>query len=105
MATDRAVIGICSVIETGSTIRNSILMGADFYNDEDPQPMQGRPRVGIGARCVIDGAIIDKNARIGDDVVISAAGKPENADGENYFIRDGVVLVPKGAVIPSGTKI
>jgi glucose-1-phosphate adenylyltransferase len=80
-------------------------MGADFYNDEDPQPMQGRPRVGIGARCVIEGAIIDKNARIGDDVVISPAGKPENADGENYFIRDGVVLVPKGAVIPSGTKI
>jgi len=102
---DRAVIGIRSVIETGTTIRNSFLMGADYYHDEDPQPVQNRPRLGIGARCFIEGAIIDKNAHIGDDVTISPAGKPENADGDNYFIRDGVVVVPKGAVIPSGTKI
>ena len=67
--------------------------------------MEGRPPLGIGARCVIEGAIIDKNARIGDDVMISPAGKPEHLDGDNYFIRDGVVVVPKGAVIPSGTKI
>ena len=80
-------------------------MGADFYQDEDPRPVPGRPPLGIGARCVIEGAIIDKNAHIGDDVVISPAGKAENVDGDNYFIRDGVVVVPKGAVIPSGTKI
>src|SRR4030088_433394 len=102
---DRAVIGIRSVIENGTSIRNCILMGADFYQDEDPQPLPGRPPLGIGSRCSIEGAIIDKNARLGDDVVISPAGKPENMDGDNYFIRDGVVLVPKGAVIPSGTKI
>ncbi len=102
---ERAVIGIRSVIETGTTIRNSILMGADFYQEEDPHPIDGRPPVGIGSNCVIEGAIIDKNARIGNDVVISASGKPENLDGENYYIRDGVVLVPKGSVIPSGTKI
>jgi glucose-1-phosphate adenylyltransferase len=102
---DRAVIGIRSVIETGSSVRNSVLMGADFYHDEDPQPVPGRPPVGIGARCVIEGAIIDKNAHIGDDVVISPEGKPENVDGDNYFIRDGVVLIPKAAVIPSGTRI
>jgi glucose-1-phosphate adenylyltransferase len=102
---DRAVIGVRSVVENGSTIRNTILMGADYYQDEDPQPVAGRPPLGIGARCVIEGAIIDKNARIGDDVVISPAGKPEHLDGDNYFIRDGVVVVPKGAVIPSGTKI
>jgi glucose-1-phosphate adenylyltransferase len=102
---ERAVIGIRSVIESGSTIRNSILMGADFYQDEDPHPIAGRPPVGIGANCVIEGAIIDKNARIGNDVMISPAGKPENLDGDNFYIRDGVVLVPKGTVIPSGTKI
>src|SRR5271163_1828285 len=54
---DRAVIGIRSVIETGTTIRNSFLMGADFYQDEDPHPIEGRPPVGIGANCVIEGAI------------------------------------------------
>jgi glucose-1-phosphate adenylyltransferase len=93
------------VIENGATIRNSVLMGADFYQDEDPRPVPGYPRLGIGARCVIEGAIIDKNARIGDGVVISPEGKPENLDGDNYFIRDGVVVVPKGAVIPAGTSI
>jgi len=102
---DRAVIGIRSVIENGTSIRNSVLMGADFYQDEDSQPVPCRPSLGIGARCVIEGAIIDKNVHIGDDVVISPSGKPENVDGDNYFIRDGVVVVPKGAVIPAGTKI
>ena len=102
---ERAVIGIRSVIETGSTIRNSILMGADFYQDEDPHPDPGRPPLGIGANCFIEGAIIDKNSRIGNNVVISPAGKPENLDGENFYIRDGVVVVPKGTVVPSGTKI
>jgi len=102
---ERAVIGIRSVIETGTTIRNCVLMGADFYQEEDPHPISGRPPIGIGAHCVIEGAIIDKNARIGSDVVISPAGKPENLDGDNFYIRDGVVVVPKNAVIPSGTKI
>ena len=54
---------------------------------------------------LVEGAIIDKNARIGDGVVITPEGKPENVDGENYYIRDGVVVVPKGAVIPAGTSI
>jgi glucose-1-phosphate adenylyltransferase len=102
---ERAVIGIRSVIETGTTIRNSILMGADFYQDEFPQPGSDRPPLGIGPNCVVEGAIIDKNACIGNDVVISPAGKPDNMDGDNFYIRDGVVVVPKGAVIPSGTKI
>jgi UDP-3-O-[3-hydroxymyristoyl] glucosamine N-acyltransferase len=57
-----------------------------------------------GARA-FNGALIDKNARIGDGVVITPEGKPENVDGNNYYIRDGVVVVPKGAVIPAGTSI
>jgi glucose-1-phosphate adenylyltransferase len=102
---DRAVIGIRSVIESGTTIRNSILMGADFYQDEAPEPKPGSPPLGIGRHCRIEGAIIDKNARIGEEVVITPEGKPANADGENYYIRDGVVVVPKGTVIPAGTLI
>jgi glucose-1-phosphate adenylyltransferase len=102
---DRAVIGIRSVIQSGATIRNTVLMGADFYEGEGPQPPPGSPPLGIGRNAVIDGALIDKNARIGDGVVITPEGKPENVDGENYYIRDGVVVVPKGALIPPGTSI
>jgi glucose-1-phosphate adenylyltransferase len=102
---ERAVIGIRSVIENGSTIRNSVLMGADFYREEDPQSAPDRPRLGVGQHCVIEGAIIDKNARIGDGVVIKPEGKPADMDGDNYYVRDGVIVVPKGAVIPAGTSI
>jgi glucose-1-phosphate adenylyltransferase len=102
---ERAVIGIRSVIESGSTIRNTVLMGADFYQDDDPHPLADRPPLGIGRDCVIEGAIIDKNVRIGDGVVITPGGKPADVDGENYYIRDGVIVVPKGAVIPAGTSI
>ena len=102
---DRAVIGIRSVIGEGTTIRQSVLMGADFYHGEDPRLIEGCPPLGVGRRCIVEGAIIDKNARIGDGAVITPEGKPENVDGENYYIRDGVVVVPKGAVIPAGTSI
>jgi glucose-1-phosphate adenylyltransferase len=102
---DRAVIGLRSVIESGATIRNSVLMGADFYEGEGPPPAPCSPLLGIGRNAVIDGAIIDKNARIGDGVVITPEGKPANVDGGNYYIRDGVVVVPKGAVISDGTRI
>ena len=102
---DRAVIGLRSVIQSGATIRNTVLMGADFYEGEGPQPPPGGPPLGIGRNAAINGALIDKNARIGDGVVIAPEGKPENVDGDNYYIRDGVVVVPKGAVIPAGTSI
>jgi glucose-1-phosphate adenylyltransferase len=102
---ERTVIGIRSAIEDGSRIRNSVLMGADFYQQEDPQPAPDRPPLGIGRHCVIEGAIIDKNARIGDGVVITPEGKPADVDGDNYYVRDGVIVVPKGAIIPAGTSI
>ena len=102
---ERAIIGIRSMIESGSSIRNSVLMGADFYQGEGPRSTSDGPALGIGRHCVIEGAIIDKNARIGDGVVIKAEGKSSDVDGENYYIRDGVVVVPKGAVIPAGTSI
>jgi glucose-1-phosphate adenylyltransferase len=105
---ERAVIGIRSLIETGATIRNSVIMGADYYEDEVSQASQDaglHPPIGIGKNSVIDRAIIDKNARIGERVVITPDGKAPNVDGANYYIRDGVVVIPKNAVIPDGTWI
>jgi glucose-1-phosphate adenylyltransferase len=102
---DHALIGIRSAIESGARIRDTVMMGADFYEGEGPQPAPGSPALGIGRKAVIQGAIIDKNARIGEGVVITPEGKSANVDGPNYYIRDGVVVVPKGAIIPAGTKI
>jgi len=101
---ERAVIGIRSFINSGTTIRHSIVMGADFYETDLAQAADGQP-LGIGRNCVIDHAIIDKNASIGDGVVITPEGKPEHFDGPNFYVRDGIVIVPKNAVIPAGTWI
>ncbi len=98
---ERSVIGIRSYIDSGSTIRNSIIMGADFYGAALAHNCEG-PGLGIGKNCVVENAIIDKNARIGNGVVITPEGKPNHFDGENYYIRDGIVIVPKNAVIPDG---
>jgi glucose-1-phosphate adenylyltransferase len=99
---ERSVIGVRSIIQTGATIRNSIVMGADYYETDSASSEPGVPPIGIGRNCVIDRAIIDKNARIADGVVITPEGKPADLDASNYFIRDGIVVVPKNAVIPPG---
>jgi glucose-1-phosphate adenylyltransferase len=59
----------------------------------------------VGVNTRIENTIVDKNARIGDNVVISPAGKPENVDHPDYYIRDGIVIIPKSGVIPHGTVI
>ncbi|PYK31846.1 MAG: glucose-1-phosphate adenylyltransferase [Verrucomicrobia bacterium] len=99
---ERSVIGIRSIIQSGATIRNSVIMGADFFEQDRPAGAGNVPLMGIGKNCVINRAIIDKNARIADGVVITPEGKPPDFDAENYFIRDGIVVVPKNAVIPAG---
>ncbi len=99
---ERSVIGVRSVIRSGATIRNSIVMGADYYETDPATVPEGLPAMGVGRNCVIDRAIIDKNARIADGVVITPEGKPNQYDGENYYIRDGIVVIPKNAVIPAG---
>ena len=101
---DRCVIGIRSIIESGAVLRNVVLMGADYYESQVSAP-PGAPPLGIGRNTTISNAIVDKNARIGGRVVISPDGKPENHDGENYYIRDGIVIIPKNAIIPDGTWI
>jgi glucose-1-phosphate adenylyltransferase len=99
---ERSVIGVRSIIQSGATIRNSIIMGADYLETNVSDASPQTPAIGIGRNCVIDRAIIDKNARIADGVVITPEGKPSDLDADNYFIRDGIVVVPKNAVIPAG---
>jgi glucose-1-phosphate adenylyltransferase len=79
-------------------------MGADYF-EQDRHRDLSLPAMGIGRNCVIDRAIIDKNARIADGAVITPEGKPKDFDGENYFIRDGIVVVPKNGTIPVGMWI
>jgi len=101
---EHSVIGLRSIIKHGSTIKKSVVMGADFY--EKPRVgSQGVISIGVGENTVIENAIVDKNARIGHNVVINNLGLIRDFDGENYYIRDGIVIVPKNAVIPDNTKI
>jgi glucose-1-phosphate adenylyltransferase len=103
------VLGVRSYVGEGSVLEDAVIMGADFY--ETPAQLKenaslGRPRMGIGARCVIKGAIVDKNTRIGEGCVLVAAGKADGtyANGA-VVIRDGVLVVPKGAILPAGTVV
>lgn len=107
---NRSVIGLRSRLSKGVQIEASFLMGADYYQalDEMRQDMNaGLPRVGIGEGAVIKQAIVDKNVRIGADVRLINAEGTQNIDGEggSYFIRDGIIIVPKNAVIRDGTII
>lgn len=103
---DRAVIGIRSRIGEGSEITNAIVMGADYYEDieEIKHPKHGAP-IGIGDNCIIENVIIDKNIRIGHDVTIKGSAMLEDGETDTYVIRDGIIVVKKGAYIPSGTQI
>jgi glucose-1-phosphate adenylyltransferase len=102
------VVGIRCIVGGGSSLYRAVLLGSDFYESEESiaqNEAAGRPRIGVGTNTHIENAIIDKNARIGNDVHISPAGKPENMDHPEYYIRDGVVIVPKGGVVSHGTRI
>jgi glucose-1-phosphate adenylyltransferase len=105
---EHSVIGIRSIIESGAKISRTVMMGCDYYESMESiqdHETKGVPRIGIGKNARIENAIIDKNARIGDDVVISPDGKADSVDHPMFFIRDGIVIIPKNAVIPSGTVI
>lgn len=106
---DHSLIGIYTFIEESVKIENSVVMGADFFENSKEREENirlNRPHLGIGANTSISGAIIDKNARIGRNVVISSQGKTEDIDKPPlYYVRDGIVIIPKGAIIPDGTVI
>ena len=102
---DRALIGIRSRIGRGCVIRNSLILGADFYEKNTPDPESGLPALGIGENSVIENAIIDKNARVGANVRLINEAKTEHADGPCWYIRDSIVIVPKDTVVPDGTVV
>jgi glucose-1-phosphate adenylyltransferase len=101
-----SIVGIRADVQRGSEVRRSVLLGADFYeSDEDAPPRGRRPRLGIGREVVLDRVIVDKNARIGDGARLVNAGGIVRADGDGYYIRDGVIIVPKDGVVAPGTVV
>ena len=106
---ENSIIGLRSRIGRDVVIRNSVLMGADeyeTYDELDADSREGRPPVGIGAGSVIEGAIVDKNCRIGTGVQItSAAGQPDRDCNDVCHIRDGIVVVEKEATLPDGWRL
>lgn len=102
------IVGIRSIVGAGTELNRAILLGSDYYeslNSIEAAEKAGRPRMGIGMNCRIENAIVDKNARIGNNVVITPAGKPETSDHPLYYIRDGIVIIPKNGIVPHGTVI
>lgn len=102
------IIGIRSIIRSASRLERTVMIGADYC--ETPVDIaaamdKGIPQIGIGMNCQITNAIIDKNARIGNDVTLSPHGKSDGMKGKGFVIKDGVIVVLKGAIIPNGTSI
>jgi glucose-1-phosphate adenylyltransferase len=105
---DRCVVGLRSYIGEGCMLKDTVIMGCDYYvpaPDMREQTSVTMPHMSIGRNCNIQRAIIDKNVQIGDSVVITDKSNTPNFDGPNYFIRDGIVIIPKNTVLVSGTKI
>jgi len=103
-----SIIGLRCLVGAGTVLNRVVLLGSDYYESYESiieHEKAGIPRIGIGANTRIENAIIDKNARIGDNVVISPAGKPQNVDHPNYYIRDGIVIIPKSGIIPHGMVV
>jgi glucose-1-phosphate adenylyltransferase len=105
-----SIFGLRSRVEKSSRIENSIIMGSDFFEsiDEIQKNMnRGVPPIGIGQNTVIRRAIIDKNTRIGNNVQLINKDNVETADGENgcYYIREGIIIVPKNATVRDGTVV
>lgn len=105
-----SIIGIRSVVGAGSSLHRVVHLGCDYYESHASileNEVMGKPRMGIGQNTRIENTIIDKNARIGDNVTISPADKPENMDHEDnlFYIRDGIVIIPKNGFIPHGMVI
>jgi glucose-1-phosphate adenylyltransferase len=104
----QSVIGIRSRIGEGTVIKNCYVMGNDFYQSIDDMKedvSNNKQLVGIGERCFINNAIVDKNCRIGNDVYINGGSHLENFSNELYAIKDGIVVIKKGVIIPNNFSI
>lgn len=95
-----SIIGLRSLIEKNCQIEDSVIMGNDYY----PEEIGGRP-LGIGENCIIKKAIIDKNSYIGKNSVLWNKKNIKNLDGKNFFVRDGILIVPKGTILPPDTRV
>ncbi len=103
---ERCVIGIRSKIGKESTVLNTYMMGNDYYESKEKvQANKIDNHLGIGDRCHIDNCIIDINCRIGDDVRINGGKHLKDTETDSYLIKDGIVVIKKGATIPKGTVI
>ena len=103
---ERSVIGIRARIGKDSVVRNCYVMGSDYYETlEEVEKFNIEIMMGIGERCTIENVIVDKNCRIGDDVTIKGGGHLEDTETDSYVVRDGIVVLKKGAVIHSDTVI
>ena len=100
---EESVVGLRSHIRSGARVTRSVLLGDDFYEDGDPPP--GVPKLGIGRDVVLDRVIVDKNARIGDGVRLVNERGVEHADGDGFYIRGGIIVVPQGGIIAPGTVV
>ena len=104
----QSIIGVRSRIGENCRIERMVMMGADYFESDEgirENRMKGLPDVGLGRDCEVRNAIIDKNARIGDGVKLVNAGQKTSETAEAFNIVDGIIVVPKNAVIPSGTII
>lgn len=105
---ERSVIGIRSRVQRGARLRDVVMMGADYYEDDQTRAdnlARGILPIGIGQNTVVERAIIDKNARVGANCVLRGQpGRPDE-DGDGWMMRDGIVIVPKDNVIPDGTIV
>jgi glucose-1-phosphate adenylyltransferase len=98
---DDSVVGIRTHVRAGTRISRSVLLGGDFYDDGNST----MPKVGIGRDVILDRVVIDKNARIGDGARLVNEANVDHADGDGYYIRGGIIVVPKGGVIQPGTVV
>lgn len=104
----KSVIGIRSRIGEGTVIENCYVMGSDYYqsiDDINEDQKNNKNLIGIGERCFIKNALIDKNCRIGNDVHINGGKHLENTSNELYAVKDGIVVIKKGAILPNGFSI
>jgi glucose-1-phosphate adenylyltransferase len=102
---DQSIVGIRTHVGQGATIRRSVLLGADFYDAVERRTRDERPRLGIGRDVVLDRVIVDKNARIGDGARLVNETGAQEADGDGYYIRNGIIVVPKDGTIAPGTVV
>jgi glucose-1-phosphate adenylyltransferase len=103
---ERSVVGVRGRIGRNVILRDSVMLGANYYEGERPSRVPpGAPPLGVGDDSVLERVILDKNCRVGRGVRLVSRAGLRDAEGENYVIRDGIIVVPGGAVVPDGTVL